>query len=540
MLAAAGSVVASPSLWLGSLALVAAAIACQAERRPTSATHVAFVVWACAAWAIGNSLVNPAYTPAGVFHPLFLLAGFALARSASARERDTVFTALAAGAAALAAWGLWQSATGGGRAHAHFETPNTLAAVLNLALAPLVFRIAHGDARRHLPALAIVMAAGVVATLSRGGWIALAAGLVAAMLTCPVRAQRAAVWRAAAALLAGAAVGGVALMLPQWLSAQPLPAEAQPGSLATTLVHSVASRGELYRLAFSAVGEHPWLGSGYLGFQALFEAHRAEVPSYATLNITYFVHDDYLQTLVELGLPGLATLIAMIVLPFWRARRASGTRADRSSLYAPLAGIATMAIHALGDFPFYVPICLLMFGVLLGLVDGWLSSGTVGAMRPTALPARLAAIVLGALAAVALVAPALAEAAAAYGDRSWRSNQAQPAAYGLELARRLAPRDWRYHWYAGQFWYAQAQAGNAAAAQLADQAFAAAVAANAREPRALLARLATQMRFGRMLEHPQPAATLRQWADRALALAPLNPAVRRDHAAALERLSRAP
>lgn len=533
--------VASPSLWLGALALAVAAIVCDAHRRATSVTPIALAVWGYAAWAIANSFFSPVYTAAGLFQPLFLVAGFAVARSASVRERENVFAVFAAGAAALAVWGLWQSATGGGRAHAHFETPNTLATVLNLALAPLLFRMAHGDAGRHVVAAAIVMSAGLVATLSRGGFIALSGGLAAAMLVWAVRPQLAAVWRAVAALLAGAVIGGLALTLPQWLSGQPLPADAQPGSVATTLVNSVGSRGELYRLALSSVGEHPWLGSGYLGFQALFEAHRAEVPSYATQNITYFVHDDYLQTLVELGVPGLATLIAMVVLPFWWARRATGTGRDGASRYAPLAGVATMAIHALGDFPFYVPICLLMFGVLLGLVDGGLSSGTAAAgVRPRRLPARLAAIALGAIAAVVLVAPVLAEAAAAYGDRSWRANRAQSAAYGFELARRLAPRDWRYHWYAGQFWYAQAQAGNAAAAPLADQAFAAAVAANAREPRALLGRIATQMRFGRLLEHPQPAATLRAWADRALALAPLNPAVRRDHAAALARLSRTP
>jgi hypothetical protein len=53
----------------------------------------------------------------------------------------------------------------------------------------------------------------------------------------------------------------------------------------------------------------------------------------------------------------------------------------------------------------------------------------------------------------------------------------------------------------------------------------------------LLARLATQIRFAALLDKPQPAATLRQWANRALALAPLNPAVRRDYTAALDQVS---
>jgi hypothetical protein len=56
----------------------------------------------------------------------------------------------------------------------------------------------------------------------------------------------------------------------------------------------------------------------------------------------------------------------------------------------------------------------------------------------------------------------------------------------------------------------------------------------------LLSRIATQMRFARWLDHPESAATLREWAERALALAPLNPGVRRDHAAALAQLSHKP
>lgn len=515
---------------------MAAAIALDRERRPGHATPLALAVWAYAGWVVASGFLGPVYTPAALFHPLFLLAGFALTRGgAQARERS--FGALAAGALALALWGLWQSATGQGRAAALLETPNTLASVLGLVLAPLLVRLAYRQGARRIVFLAIILAAGLTATLSRGGFIALAAGLLVALLVVAERPDRAGVSRVLFVLSAGGALGAAAISLPGWLAAQPLPPQASLAGVAETLPASLGSRAELYRLALSALGEHPWLGAGYLGFRALLEAHRAEVPSYATENITYFVHDDYLQTLIELGLPGLAALLAVVLLPFWLARRSRVSQAGRLHVRAPLAGLAVMAVHALGDFPFYVPLCLLGFGALLGEVDARLASGS---RSPAAagMPARLARIAAAAAAAVVLVPPALAEAAAAYGNRSWRAGEAQAAAYGFELARRLQARDWRYPWYAGQFWHAQALSGNPAAPRLADAAFAAAIAANPREPRPLLARLATQLRFARLLDHPQPAATLRGWADRALALAPLNPAVRRDHAAALDRLAR--
>lgn len=537
LLSAAGSAHASPSLWLAALLSIVAAGAWQRAGGETGVTAIALALAAYATWTMAHNFFGAVYTPAGSFHPLFAVAGFMLVRRAGEPERARLFSAFVLAAAGFAIWGLAQSLTGGGRAHALFETPNTLATLLNLALAPLLFRIAHGDATRRVLAVAVLICVGVAATLSRGGFLALAAGLALVLLLCPVRLRPAGVLRALEVVLLGAALGGSALLLAQWLSAQPLPAEAQVGGVASTLANSLGSRAELYRLALAAAGEHPWVGTGYLGFRSLLEAHRAEVASYATENITYFVHDDYLQTLVELGVPGLLALLALILVPFWRVSREN--RADLVSRYAPLAGIATMAVHAFGDFPFYVPVCLLGFGMLAGQVDAATASEPENAGRVAA-PRRAALFVSALALAIVLLPPPLAEAAAVYGNRSWQHADAASAAYGFELARRLEPRDWRYHWYAGQFWYAQAQAGNAAAAPLADQAFAAAIAANAQEPRPLLSRIATQIRFAAWLEHPQAAATLRDWADRALALAPLNPAVRRDHAAALERLSRTP
>jgi hypothetical protein len=299
---------------------------------------------------------------------------------------------------------------------------------------------------------------------------------------------------------------------------------------------------QLYRLALSAVSDHPLFGVGYLGFNALFEAGRAHVPSYAVENVTYFVHDDYLQTLVELGVPGFAMLVAVVALPFWLARASPRSVKDRLSLRAALAGIAVMAIHAVADFPFYVPICLLLFGALLGEVDR-----LVAPEQPVAQPmlsdarARAAKFAGAAVLAMIVLPPPIAEATAAFGDRSWRTGDARAAAFAFELARRFQARDWRYHWYAAQFWYAQAMlTGKREHADLADLAFAAAMEANPSEPRAVLGRLATQLRFAAVLGERQAPQTLRAWADRALALAPLNPSVQKDYAAALARLGSAP
>ena len=493
-----------------------------------------------AGWTIANDFINAPYTQAAIFHPAFLLAGFFLSRAVDDDTRGRAATAVLAGVALLAVWSLGQALSGEARAHADFETPNTLAAVLNLALAPVLFRIAYGEKRRALVGVAVLLTAALAATLSRGGFIALAAGLTTTMLLSRAWPSRADRVRLLAVLVLGAAIGAAAMQVPRPLTDADSAVREDAQHFAATSYDSLASRIELYRLALSAAGEHPWLGTGYLGFRSLFEARRAEVPSYRAQNVTYFVHQDYLQTLVELGVPGLAALLALVTLPFALAlRRARRTVHDPRAASAALAGLATMAIHALGDFPFYVPACLLLFGALLGEVDSRLAVERLR-MPPRKAIARGVLAAGLALAAVLVVAPALAELAVAHGERSWRSGDARKAAWGFELARRLQPRDWRYHWYAGQFWYGQAQSGNAAAAPLADQAFAAAMRANPAEPRPLLARVATQLRFAPLLDHAAAAAVLRDWADRALALAPLNPAVRRDHAAALAQLADRP
>ena len=532
-----GSLVASPIVWACALFLIAAATwnAPRGARLGVSSLSVA--VAAYVVWLIVNDFVNAPYTAAGVFHPAFLACGFVMGRTLEPQARKAATRAVVLGMTLLAFWALWQSASGQGRAHAQFETPNTLATVLNLALAPMLFRIAYGDERRSVLGIAGLLFAALGCTLSRGGFIALALGLAAVALLSGTRPTARGTARMLSAIAVGAMAGVLALQWPTWIGqASPAPEGTLQG-IASTFAGTLAARTELYRLALSAAPGHPLFGVGYLGFNALFEASRARVPAYGVENLTYFVHNDYLQTLVELGLPGLVLLVAIVVLPFWLARRSSRPVKDRLSLHAALAGIAAMAIHAAADFPFYVPICLLLFGALLGEVDRLLA-GEEPAVRPVlSARARVARIAGAAVLMLIVLPPPLAEATAALGERRWRSGDGEGAAFAFELARRLQARDWRYHWYAAQFWYAQATlTGRREHADLADRAFAVAIEENASDPRPLLGRLATQLRFAAVLSDRQSKETLRGWADRALALAPLNPSVRKDHAAALAQL----
>ncbi|MGH8745278.1 MAG: O-antigen ligase family protein, partial [Burkholderiales bacterium] len=318
----------------------------------------------------------------------------------------------------------------------------------------------------------------------------------------------------------------------------------QPPDSAARLESSL-SRLELYAVAVEAYRAHPLLGSGYLTFPYVLERHRAEVPSYGSDQVTYFVHNDYLQLLLETGPLGPLFLCALGILPFALGLRAvRQLRAEqRVHALAAIAGLATMSTHALVDFPFYVPACLVLFGALLGALDRLLAEAGVGRLPVLALPrvprvpraARTGAIML---AAFFLAQPVAAEGAAFWGQRQLGIGRSLSAAYWLQVASRLQPRDWRYHWYLGQFWQGQAFAGGSVdAVRFALREFDAGLRANPLEVRDLVGRIATYRLLGERLEAPASAAALDAWSREALAMAPLMPLVRRERQRVIEHIA---
>jgi O-antigen ligase len=530
-LACAGSRIGQVWPWACSaLALLAAGWAAATNR--AGMTRFAAAVYAFSAIAVLHTLlVSPAYTPAGLYHPLLLLLAFASFRCFDdVTERRAALVALAAGIV-LAAWGLAQVALGVARAHALFETPATYAAVLNLLLLPL---LALSLVRRRGPsliALSLAFSAALFASASRGGLAALAAGLCMALLLA-VRAgalERRRVIAPLGLLLAGWALAAGVRMLPAPDGVR----EVLPSVQAQA--ESSSSRLELYAASWRAWQERPLAGTGYLTFRNVLERDRARVPSYGEASETWFAHNDYLQTLQELGPLGLAALLALVLLPLvatyrWLPRLPAS---ERPPAIAAAAGLAAMAAHALVDFPFYIPACLVLYGALLGALERRIANAGTAAWEPLPMKPWGRALRAGAaaLAVILFLKPVLAEASAEWGLRRYAADQAQSAAFWLETARRLEPADWRYHWYAGQFWDGTASAsGSRQAAQHAHDAFAAGVQANPLDVHNLLGMIALHRRLGRLLAQPADGATRADWVARAEALAPRNPVVRRERA----------
>jgi O-antigen ligase len=545
-LAAQGSVQASPLIWISSLVALSAAAFCillpaspPASFSPVASLVVVFAVW----MVIANKWTNPSYTAAAPYHGAFLLGGFFLGRRAGIENAGRLFRVALAFAICLAAWGILQRTEGELRAHALFETPATLTATINLLLLPALVLVVCAKRSAWLTVVSVFLVAAICAGMSRGGWLGLVAGGCLAYLFG--RRAGLTIQRDAAVKLIVVFTAGWALswLVPILMGAVP---NRQLYSIAgDAAAQSSVARLELYELAWRATSTSSLLtGIGYLGYYYVMEAARSGIASYER-SITYFVHNDYLQSLLELGLPGLASLIGITAWPLisaWRAAPRILESRSRLALVALVAALGSMAAHAMVDFPFYVPICLLIYGTALGVLDSiLLAAQPARQTRPngTRTGVQLGRIAISGAAAFGvwtLAVPVAAESAAGYAHRQWRAAQGQGAAYWFEVARRLEPRDWRYHWYAGQFWFAQAaQTGKPEAARLADQAFADGFAANPREVRNLLGRVATHMQLRTVLAAPADGPTLIDWSKRAVTLAPSDSAARMELALVLSQ-----
>jgi O-antigen ligase len=482
--------------------------------------------------ALDTLVVSPAYTPAGLYPPLLLAVAFAAFRSFDDRaERFAVRSILLLGAIA-GIWGLVQAGPLGiARAHAFFETPATYASVMNLFLVPLLACTLVGRRGPWIPISAVLFAMALFAAGSRGGLIALVAGLGMAVVLAS-RAGRFDVrgLGRVAALLLGAWLVVVAIHAVPWTSAGANPAE--PPNTAQDREASSISRLELYSVSLNAWRDHPIAGTGYLTFRYTLEQGRAQVPSYGTSAETWFVHNDYLQMLQELGPLGLAALIVLAWLPAWLAlRRVSRLpEVSRTVVIACAAGTTAMSCHAFVDFPFYIPACLLLYGALLGALDRRIQGGafepsTLPFLRPVYGPTR---VIFAVLAAVVLVRPLAAAASAEWGQRQQAAGDAQSAAFWLSAAPIIDPKDWRYHWYAGQFWDTQAAVfRKREAARLAAAAYAAGFDANCLEVKNLLGKISVQLRYHDLLDASANAETLQEWVAQARRLAPYDAEVQR-------------
>jgi O-Antigen ligase len=303
------------------------------------------------------------------------------------------------GSWAFQAQGMW-------RASSMLSYPNATAAVLVPVALLVLARLAATP--RSLPlALAVTgLLAGLGATASRAGALALAVGLLVLAGLCGPRATvRAAAapsvgallalacllpsmpvaspprpllallglcagltvaaivarlrWRSAVALLlAGALAGGLALVALDGKGA----GEAIRTVAAARITLASPDRGAALRADLQVAAEHPLTGAGP-GQAEL----RWKEPDGGIHFFTY-AHNEYAQIAAELGLVGLvllAVLLVAIARLLWSARPTGPSEALWAGV---VAAMAAFAVHSGFDFVWHLPAVVLTVMLLLGAV----------------------------------------------------------------------------------------------------------------------------------------------------------------------------
>lgn len=354
----------------------------------------ALALWAAVRGLLAGDVVAaaPTVAAAGVF-----VAAVLVAAQADHAQRELLATVVV-GVGALVAFTGWVAvvfripswttvAEGLARAASTLTYPNAAAAVMAAAaVLSLVLRPTLLTA-----VMSFLLCTGIGATMSRAGVIALAAGL---LVLCVFSGLKKTVVAAAPPLL-GAMVA-IGALLPSMRVAdesQPLLAAAGlvvgalvamglPGlgrfvvpvavllaaggavaayalsdRLATRVSFSSPDRSGATAAALELVSRSPVLGTGPGNAVLFFERGNEGT------RVMRYVHNEYLQVLVELGAVGLLLalgVVAAVLIAMWRGR---GT-----SLWAgALAAVVVVLAHSAFDFLWHLPVVLIVAGVCAGL-----------------------------------------------------------------------------------------------------------------------------------------------------------------------------
>ena len=265
------------------------------------------------------------------------------------------------------------------RASGTYICPNHLAGLLEmllgLALAKLAFQHGKGHGSIQQVALkkfllayaAVVIVAGILHSLSRGGWVASSAGILGFVIWASFRARSR--WPRIAIGLAIA--GAFAVMLFNVSAVRNYVAltftENQPG--ASVNDPTLGGRTMYWHSTLKIIQENPVFGTGAGTWNHMQQKHRHPGmqmnPEYA--------HNDVLQLMSDYGLFGFGLVLAALVCFYWQATRVAKkgvTSEQRAFAIGAVLAVSMMLVHSWFDFNLHIPANAMMFVTILGMVAG--------------------------------------------------------------------------------------------------------------------------------------------------------------------------
>jgi O-antigen ligase len=260
---------------------------------------------------------------------------------------------------------------------------------------------------------ALVMAAGLAVTFSRGGWAAAAVGLVAVLGVLTGHRDH----RIPALLLLVVFIGGGAWFTKIYLGKTLAYMSRMEGTVSAGQV-KLEFRRDMWTAAEQMWLQHFWWGVGPAHYDYRFREYRSERIQQRPDR----VHNDYLNLLADWGATGGIIVLAgmaAFAAGWWetrrhvqRAERDLGRRSGTSNRFAfflgASAGLLALAVHSVVDFNLHVPANAILGVTLLALLTSNLRFATERYWLNARLPVRMLATV------------ALAVGVAYLGWQGWR------------------------------------------------------------------------------------------------------------------------
>jgi O-antigen ligase len=257
-----------------------------------------------------------------------------------------------------------------GRASGPFGIPNSLAALLILLLPPMLAlalqRGAGAMQRVFCGYLVAFFSVGLLLTVSRGAWLALAAALaVWPLLAVRGRARR---WLASLGVIALLALAAIAVyhFVPN--------VQERIDSLMRS--RAEVSRVVLWRAGWRLFQGNPVLGTGAGSYDVLFERYRPE----RFWDRPEWAHNDYLNTLSDYGVAGLLLSFGVAAVIVWWRRKCFWRNHDgetgegraeqrMSALRTGIAiGLLAFGFHLFVEFNLKIPALAQAAALLAALV----------------------------------------------------------------------------------------------------------------------------------------------------------------------------
>jgi O-antigen ligase/tetratricopeptide (TPR) repeat protein len=221
-----------------------------------------------------------------------------------------------------------------------------------------LLRVLHDPASLWICAALGLMMSSVALCRSRGGMLA----LVGAAVVCAIlgRLRLGGSFRLGAGLL----IGAVTLSLTCWFGL---------GLVKTRLDtfwsgEAFDNRMPLWMRSLPIAADYPLGGTGYGTYGHVEPLYRTDVPPAEAALLYDHAHNDYLEILIEAGVPGLVLVLLVVAVVYRLGYRTLG--ADRGSSAAGLTlgalfAFTTVVLHSIGDFGMHVPAIALLTTVVV-------------------------------------------------------------------------------------------------------------------------------------------------------------------------------